>query len=347
MFKINQEKILNQSRSMLAKSALLTKPTFCLSISIFSLFCLPSSAASTSSMSAKTTIKPATAPAKPVDTHKDTRAPHRASTAVATLHVYTKVSDLKGDNLVRQLLKSAVGADSPDNNPDVDTKSAARLNLNINETLAANLFRQNTFDIDQIEDIDKETFVLGNLTGDNRIHISKGNALFAPKKDIVALTDLAEIHIGGGSLVGILRPSPDVVSIYDLEDTGNKKVTIKVNDESLTLSPGKSLIISKEVREFEKINPAHHIAYRKVEAKKFKSGLHAYTTEFSISSAILHVKPLQNILLSNNPEDRKIADRLLKNYVILEDVFSNNEPFQMPGSIVTPVKISSNNISRD
>jgi hypothetical protein len=270
-----------------------------------------------------------------------THANHRASTAVATLRVYTKVSDLKSDSLIRNLLKSAVSADSPDNNPDANSRTAAALNLDVNETMAANLFRQDKFDLDQLEDMDKANIILGNLTHDNMIHLAKGNALFAPKKDIIVITELAKIHIGAGSMVGVLRPNPDTISVYDFEDGGSKKVTITVGNESLPLAPGKNLILSKEADEFEKINPAHRIAYRKLETKKLKSGFYVYTTEFSISSAVLHVKPLQNILLSSDPADRKIADRLLKNYVILEDVFSSNEPYRMPASIVAPVKISS------
>ncbi len=270
------------------------------------------------------------------------RAPNtrRSSTGIATLRLYNKASDLKSDSLFRRLLKSAVGADSPSSNPDTE-KTAAALNLDVNETLSANLFRQNKFDLQQLGDIDKNNFVLGNLTHDNVIHLAKGNALFVPKKDIVVLADLAEIHIGAGSMVGVLRPNSDIVSIYDLEDSGSRKVNIKVGKESISLVPGKNLIISKEANEYEKLNPARRIAYRKLETKKLQSGFYAYTTEFSISSAVLHVKPLQKILLSDDSEDRKIANRLLKNYVILEDVFSNSEPFKMPATIVQPVKISS------
>jgi hypothetical protein len=275
---------------------------------------------------------------KPADIKSASR---KASTAVATLRVYTKASDLKIDTLIKSQLKSAFSADNADNNPDANNRTAAELNVDINETLAANLFRQAKFDLNELDNIDKENFILGNLTHGNVIHIAKGNALFVPKNNIVVLADLADIHIGAGSMVGVLRPSPDIVSIYDLEDTGSKKVSIKVGDETIALSPGKNLIISKEKNEFEKINPAHRIAYRKLESKKLKSGFYAYTSEFSISSAVLHVRPLQNILLSNDPEDQKIANRLVKNYVILEDVFGNGEPFKMPASIVAPVKISS------
>ncbi len=266
--------------------------------------------------------------------------PHRASTGVATLHVYTKASDLRSDSLTRHLLKSAFGADSPDSNPDGQDRSAANLDLDVNETLIANLFRQHNFDPEQLLDIDKGNIVLGNLTRGNLFHLSMGNAPFIPKKDIVVQTDLAEIHVGAGSMVGVLKPGPGVVSIYDLEDTGNKKVSVKVGNESINLSPGKHLILSKEAGEFEKINPARRIAYRRPESKTLKCGLYAYTTEFSIASAVLHVKPLQNILLSDDPEDKKIAGRLLKDFVILGDVYSNTEPYKMPASIVTPLKIS-------
>ncbi len=270
---------------------------------------------------------------------------HRASIGIATLHVYTKVTDLKSDSLFRHLLRQAVGADSPDSNPDAQQRTAAELNLDINETMTASLIRKDKFDLDQmadIEDINEGHIVLGNLTKDNIFHLSSGNALFLPKRDIIVLTDLGEIHISAGSMVGILKPAPDIVSIYDLEDGGGKKVSIKVDNELLTLSPGKHMVLSKQVDEFEKVNPAHRIAYRRLEHKTLPDGIHVYTTEFSISSAVLHIKPLQNILLSDDKEDRKLTSRILKNFVILEDVFGGTEPYKMPASIVAPVKISTN-----
>lgn len=286
-----------------------------------------------------TTVSTKSSP-KPPKPEPRIHAIHRSSITIATLRGYTKVSDLKNDSLIRRLLRDAFGADSPDSNPDAEERTAANLNLDVNETLTASLIRENKFDLEQMEDFEKENIILGNLTRDNIFHLSKGNALFIPRKDIIVMTDLAEVHIGADSIVGVLKPNVGVVSIYDLEDAGNKKVSVKVGSETIKLSPGKHLILSKGADEFEKINPAHRIAFRRLETKTLPSGIHAYTTEFSISSAVLHMKPLQNILLSNNPEDRKIAARLIKNFVILEDVYGDNEPYKMPASIVTPVKIS-------
>lgn len=267
---------------------------------------------------------------------------HHASTTVATLRVYTKASDLKTDNIIRHELKSAFSADNPDSNPDVENEAAA-LNLNINETMIANLFRQEKFDLDQLDDMDKGNVLLGNLTRDNIVHLAKGNALFQPPKDITVITDIANIKIAGGSLVGVLRPNDDTVAVYDLEDPGANKVKVQFGKESLSLIPGKSVVVSKQPGDFEKITPARRIAYRSLASGKTESGLYVHTSDFSISSAILHMKPLQNILLSEEPEDKKIASRLLKNFVILQDVCTASEPYKMPvkhgGS---PLRISSN-----
>jgi hypothetical protein len=269
------------------------------------------------------------------DRRTDSTGLHKASVGVATLGIYNKVDQLRMDPFTAALInKSAVGADSPFGTQDFASERAGLANIDIAENFAASLIRADRFNLEQLSGIDQDGIVIGSNCHDNVIDLSKGNAIFAPHKDILVLTDLAEISIKAGSLVCVFKPEPGVVAVYDLHDSGSKKITIKTKDEILSLLPGKEIILSnrsKAEAEFEKINPAHKIAYRKLEQRDLPSGTKVYSTEFSIPSAFLYVKPLREILLSDNKEDRKIADHLLKNFVILEDVFGNEaEPYKMP-----------------
>jgi hypothetical protein len=95
---------------------------------------------------------------------------------------------------------------------------------------------------------------------------------------------VGEIRISANSIVAVLKPTDGLVSIYDLEDTGGKSVSVKTGKDLLILSPGKHLVLTKEAKDFDKINPAHRIAYRKLEHSTLRSGIHSYSTEFSMSS---------------------------------------------------------------
>ncbi len=287
-------------------------------------------AKSSSTVSSKSTPTPITKG----DRRYDVTGLHKGSVEAQTLHLYTKVDEMRADPLLRELLKSAASTDSPYGTQGFDQR-AAESNLDIAENLAASFIRQDKFDVDQLNGIEaKECIVLGPKSHENIVDLTQGNALFAPSKDIIVLTNLGEISIGAGSFVCVLKPEPGVVAVYDLHDGKDKKVTVKTKGETLSLVPGKQIILSnrseKEL-EFEKINPARRIAYRKLESRNLPSGTKIYAGEFSIPSAMLYVKPLRTLLLSDKKEDRKLADCLLKNFVIMEDVFgSEGEPYKMP-----------------
>jgi len=292
---------------------------------------LPIKSTSHSSSNSSKTPKPAS---QPKDRRTDVTGLHKDSTQVATLQLYGKVETLRADPLLSALLKSAPSSDSPYSVQNIEAEKAAQSNLDVAENLAASLIRQDKFDAEHLAGMERDCIVLGPKSHQNIVDLSQGNALFAPAKNIVVLTDLGEISIAAGSIVCVLKPEPGMVSVYDLHDQGEKRVAIKTADESLTLAPGKQIILSnktKEELEFEKITPAHRIAYRNLEHRVLPSGTKVYASEFSIPSAILYLKPLRQVLLSDNKEDRKLADHLLKNFVILEDVLGNDsEPYKMP-----------------
>lgn len=269
------------------------------------------------------------------DRRSDSTGLHKASIGVTTLHIYTKADQLRTDALFRELLRlqSAVSADSPFSAAGNENERAGDSNIDLAENLAVSVIRKHNFDNEELADLDKECIVLGPHSHQNIFDLTKGNALFEPRKNIVVTTDLGEISIGAGSIVCILKPEPGVISIYDLHDDGGKRVSVKIGSEILTLSPGKQVTLSNQTKQelaFEKITPGRRIAYRKLQQRDLESGTKVYSSEFSIPSAMLHIRPLQRMLLSDNKDDRKIADQLIKNFVILDDLFNESEPYKMP-----------------
>ncbi len=286
--------------------------------------------------STKVVSKPTSTGTKEIgDRRTDATGLHKSSIPIATLHVYTKTDEMRNDGMLRELFKlqSAVSADNPFSAAGIENERAGDINLAIAENLAASVIRKHSFDTEELDDLDKEYIVLGPNSHQNFFDLTSGNALFEPKKNIIVSTNLGEISIGAGSIVCILKPEPGVVSIYDLHDASGKNVCIKIGTEILTLSPGKQITLSnqtKEELEFEKITPARRIAYRKLQQSSLQSGTKVYSSEFSIPSAMLHIKPLQMMLLSDNKDDRKIADELIKDFVILDDLSAGSEQYKMP-----------------
>jgi hypothetical protein len=255
----------------------------------------------------------------------------------------TEVHDQqRTDSIVRKLLGSAPGSDSPDGTPGVESERAAASNLNLYEVIAASFIRSHQFDKERLKDLDTTEVVMGPQSHQNVFHLTHGNVLFAPKRDIEVLTDLGNIHIAAGSVVCVMKPTDGTVSIYDLDDSGKKRVAIQLANELLTLVPGKQLIITnQQAKQFSEVNPSPHIHFRKAVQTTTQSGLKVHTVEFSIPAAILTLKPLRKMLLSGDPADRKLTNRLIKTVVILEDLFTDSEPYRM---CETPLvnKISSN-----
>ena len=195
------------------------------------------------------------------------------------------------------------------------------------EGIAVSVIKQDNFDAEKLIAIDLSHVGCGPLSQENIFHLTCGNALFNPKKDIVVLTALAKISVASGSAVCVLKPEAGVISVYNLHSGNGKKVSVEIGGQAFVLSPGVHVTICYEGSDFATINPARRIAYRNLHAKDLPHGIRLYSTEFSIPSAIAHITPLQTMLSSNNKDEQKLAEQLLKNSVILDYVCDSDQPY--------------------
>jgi len=205
--------------------------------------------------------------------------------------------------------------------------SNVTVNTGSEEVIATSLIREDNFESDKLESIDLRHVGCGSLSQENTFHLTHGNALFTPKKDIVVLTAFGKIHIGSGSVVCILKPEAGVVSIYNLHSGNGKKVSLEIGQQSFALFPSVQATLCYQICDFASINPAKRIAYRNLKAKDLSSGMRLYSAEFSIPSAIEHIGTLRNMFSSNNKEDQKIADQIIKDYVIFEQLCDAGESY--------------------
>jgi len=116
--------------------------------------------------------------------------------------------------------------------------------------------------------------------------------------------------------------------VYDIEDQHKGSVSVESNGHNQVLSPGRHVMITKHVTaEFGQVNAVETIAHRNLQSI-VKNGYRAHTSEFSVLTAMDTVKPLKAMAMSNHPQAKHIADRMMKTTAILLQLGGNGGQYQ-------------------
>lgn len=159
-------------------------------------------------------------------------------------------------------------------------------------------------------------------------NLPRGVALFNAKKPIVVGTQEGNVHIDKGSLAFVVETGHDV-AVYNLHDKHSGGLNVVVGNRLVTIPPGKQLVLTRKPgANFKEVNPGARIAYRNSKEMKLTEDVTGFISDFSIPSAIANIPPLKKMLTSNIPEERRVAQQLLKNSVILADIFGSLGPYQ-------------------
>jgi hypothetical protein len=167
-----------------------------------------------------------------------------------------------------------------------------------------------------------------NGAGSGFFNLPRGVALFNAKKPIVVGTQEGNVHIDKGSLAFVVETGHDV-AVYNLHDKHSGGLNVVVGKILVTVPPGKQLVLTRKPgANFKEVNPGARIAYRNAKEMKLTGDVTGFISDFSIPSAIANIPPLKKMLTSARPDERRIAQQLLKNSVILADVFGSLGPYQ-------------------
>jgi hypothetical protein len=154
----------------------------------------------------------------------------------------------------------------------------------------------------------------------NLIALEKGKVLFYPNSDITVRTKEADILIAAKSAVWVVETGNDV-AVLDLSDNAGGDVKVVTNKEHMELRPGQMMVLTRALTaKFHEINPVGKITLRNLVARDMGDGIRGYHGEFSIMSALQNVPLLNTMVLSTNRGERQLADKMLKNAVILMTV---------------------------
>jgi fibronectin-binding autotransporter adhesin len=149
-----------------------------------------------------------------------------------------------------------------------------------------------------------------------KISLTDKSLLLAPQADSSVDTICGRVNIKAKSLV-LLMPLGGGVAIYNLHDSGKKSVVVTVGQVSLPVAPGHcAVVVDKNVRYFETINPAQLVCYGKigtVDLGDFK----AFHSAFSAPSMVNAVPALGQLIISERAEHKKAAAAFLKTTSIM------------------------------
>ncbi len=160
------------------------------------------------------------------------------------------------------------------------------------------------------------------------ITMDSGCALFVPKKDMMVVTPHGKIKIKGNS-VALVSTDEKQLSVYDLDDHVKRGVMVLTNGHEFVLSPGRHFIVAdSSAREFGTVNPIQSIMHRSVSRHKLGAHCSAFTSEFSIPSAVNSVSTLKSLTGAKHGAAKNIVDRMIKTSAIVMQLDANGLPFE-------------------
>ncbi len=152
----------------------------------------------------------------------------------------------------------------------------------------------------------------------NYLNLEGGQLLLTPDKDIVCGTNEGKIFIGSDATVFITSIAGKTI-VYDLAQTAPDRVFVVVNNSKVPMWPGLALVLSSHgTVDFEKLDPnCRGIKYFNQHLVELpNAGVNAYMADFTLSSAMLSISSLRQLISSENNQDKIVVARLLKGAVL-------------------------------
>jgi hypothetical protein len=159
------------------------------------------------------------------------------------------------------------------------------------------------------------------------LSLLRGSILAAPENDRSIETPFGSVKVGSGSVALVLAFS-DGLAVYNLHDQSSGSVNVTAGGKRIKVLPGESTLIAKEsTASLSEINPAEAIAHRYVSSLPLGNGLKAFSSQYSIPTAVSAILPLRELLQSNHPHARRTAKQLLKTTAVLMHLQAGGSQF--------------------
>jgi hypothetical protein len=156
--------------------------------------------------------------------------------------------------------------------------------------------------------------------------VDEGNVLFVPTNNTTVKTPVGTIEIAAKSVV-LVMSNQSRLAVFNLDDTHPNAVVVHEGSDNIALAPGRqTVVVRKEVGEFGTVNPSESLGYRRMTKRMLSNGNFAFISDFSLGSALCAMRPLKDLVNSNQPEHVRIARHLAKTHGIMIQL--NQTPYE-------------------
>jgi hypothetical protein len=156
--------------------------------------------------------------------------------------------------------------------------------------------------------------------------LPRGVALFNAQNHVVCGTQEGHVHIEKGSMAFVVETGNDVC-VYNLHDTKDGGVRVLIGKQMVTVPPGRQLVLTRREAEFAQVNPGTKIGYRNPKPLKLDGDVKAFVADFSITGAVYTIPPLKAMLKSPKASERRAANAVLKNAIVMQDLTAAAGPY--------------------
>ncbi len=161
------------------------------------------------------------------------------------------------------------------------------------------------------------------------VSMNDGSTLFVPSTDMTVVTPKGTIRLAAKS-VALIAVDQNHLTVYDINDSHKRSITVEVSGRTLSLSPGAHVTVtSKRISSYCQINPVQSVMHRGLSTHDLSDDQRAFTSEFSIPSAVRAVRPLRAMLGSKSKSAREAASRIVKTSAIVMQLSQSAVPFEI------------------
>ncbi len=172
------------------------------------------------------------------------------------------------------------------------------------------------------------TKLSGGVSNAVRRSIQKGALLMAPDANTIIDTPYGSVAVKAGS-VALLIAFDRGLAVYDLHDNRKGDVSLTSGSHSMALLPGRTAVLTNTaIKEFGDVNPIKFVGYRQMVTRDVSAQTRLFHGEFEILSMVRGLKPLGNLVTSDNAKARKTLDNMLKTAAILLELNHGGEQYK-------------------
>ncbi len=139
-----------------------------------------------------------------------------------------------------------------------------------------------------------------------------GSVLVRPDKDTTVTTDEGQITVGAGCVAVVLKRD-DGVTVLDLYDAHRGTVLVRTVDGVISMKPGMQVTLTKHPsKSLKELHPALFVGHRHLREMRAADGTRVFMADYSMFSAVAHMKRIRDLAKSKNKEDRQLFEKILK-----------------------------------